>query len=541
MLARLTLILSLVTAVVALLGGFRLILYEWRRWRQRRWMNGLLVLVILLTFGPFLPLEAEATNHYIRAGAGGASPCSTSWATACSNVSLPAIRGDTYYFAAGNYTGYTFPDLAGTTDVIFKKATVADHGTATGWLDSYATGQAVWTSAWNLQMSHFVVDGVTGGGPSSWESGHGFKFDFVDVHHIYMVFPGQGGIAVTDFTLKHVEMTNQDTAPGDCDFLYPVAGGSNWTLQYNWLHNCGEDVAQVRGDHSNWLVEYNKFDHIYANGSFHADLLEYDDGTFSNLIFRYNWVDTFDFTYMVGTHESGTLSGAEVYGNLITNGGTNNGVVSALSGGGTITGTKFYNNTLYNIDVGGGAFQAGFGQTGGGSGNVGYNNIWYFTTAFGGNTGMPTTHDYNGFRNAGSFSEAHIQNFTSDPFVNAAGSNWALSAGTDVGNVLASPYNTDMNGVTRGADGTWDRGAIEYTTALPPASTGSYAVLLRSLSGVIQFVGLGASVWSLFCRRRVRQMARRGAECTAHAAILSVAYIRHQTIVVAEHYLERKH
>ncbi len=27
---------------------------------------------------------------------------------------------------------------------------------------------------------------------------------------------------------------------------------------------------------------------------------------------------------------------------------------------------------------------------------------------------------------------------------------------------LASPYNMDMDGKTRGADGTWDRGAYEF-------------------------------------------------------------------------------
>jgi hypothetical protein len=37
-----------------------------------------------------------------------------------------------------------------------------------------------------------------------------------------------------------------------------------------------------------------------------------------------------------------------------------------------------------------------------------------------------------------------------------------LAAPTTAGSPLASPYNTDLLGKTRGADGTWDRGAFEF-------------------------------------------------------------------------------
>jgi hypothetical protein len=33
---------------------------------------------------------------------------------------------------------------------------------------------------------------------------------------------------------------------------------------------------------------------------------------------------------------------------------------------------------------------------------------------------------------------------------------------------LSSPYNTDFAGNTRGADGTWERGAYEFNTTDPP-------------------------------------------------------------------------
>ena len=49
----------------------------------------------------------------------------------------------------------------------------------------------------------------------------------------------------------------------------------------------------------------------------------------------------------------------------------------------------------------------------------------------------------------------------SDPFVSVAGDDFHLS-GAQAGGTLSSPYNEDLDGVTRGADGTFDVGALEY-------------------------------------------------------------------------------
>ena len=49
----------------------------------------------------------------------------------------------------------------------------------------------------------------------------------------------------------------------------------------------------------------------------------------------------------------------------------------------------------------------------------------------------------------------------SPPFVNVATGDFHLT-GALAGASLAATYNQDMDDVTRGADGTWDRGAFEY-------------------------------------------------------------------------------
>jgi hypothetical protein len=54
-------------------------------------------------------------------------------------------------------------------------------------------------------------------------------------------------------------------------------------------------------------------------------------------------------------------------------------------------------------------------------------------------------------------------------FTDAANKNFHLTSATAAGANLSSPYNTDPDGVTRGGDGSWDRGAFEYTGGGPVA------------------------------------------------------------------------
>jgi hypothetical protein len=74
---------------------------------------------------------------------------------------------------------------------------------------------------------------------------------------------------------------------------------------------------------------------------------------------------------------------------------------------------------------------------------------------------------------------------TSDPFVNSAEHNFNLSseltgyAGVSIENVGTERFDLDYNGNIRGADGVWDRGAIEYG-----ASSGGSAAGLTIPGGV---------------------------------------------------------
>jgi hypothetical protein len=234
-------------------------------------------------------------------------------------------------------------------------------------------------------------------------------------------------------------------------------------MQYMYIHDVGCDIFQLRGNMTNFTLEYSKVARNNQDAACHGDVFEYDGGTASGWIHRYNWFDDCQGTYLWGTHESGTFTNAEIYGNIISGGKMDNGMLSALSGGGVISNLKFYNNTIANITT----INAGFQYLSRGSNNSIYNNIWYNSPA-----GMEGTHDYNWFSGSGSQSETHIQNGSGNPFVNLSADNYSLVRATSAGTMLAAPYNVDMNGNTRGADGMWDRGALEFTsgTSIPRPS-----------------------------------------------------------------------
>ena len=95
------------------------------------------------------------------------------------------------------------------------------------------------------------------------------------------------------------------------------------------------------------------------------------------------------------------------------------------------------------------------------SGDIARNNIWYMTN--GANTGCSA----NVCDNNSVFTSSH-------PFVDPNG-NFQLRSAL-AGALLSVPYDIDMRGVQRGADGTFDRGAFEFggevsgTAPAPPTN-----------------------------------------------------------------------
>ncbi len=168
-------------------------------------------------------------------------------------------------------------------------------------------------------------------------------------------------------------------------------------------------------------------------------------GLNANIIFRYN---VFEDIYGTGVlvFKDSEQAYYYVYGNLFFNSGgadyfTGNGSI-CNTGGDTNTYMFVYNNTFVDL----------LGYSTGilwynGSNNYATNNLWVNcenVNISGTNTSNNTT--------AGSTSL----------FTNYAADDFTLSRATDAGVGLGSPYNADMLGNLRAADGVWDRGAFEY-------------------------------------------------------------------------------
>lgn len=119
-------------------------------------MKSILKLLAFFALGQ----SAFGATWYVRDGASGSG---TSWSDAydeLSSAETAAARGDTIYIADGSYSAVTFNTAtSGSTLITIKKATVADHGTETGWSDTYGDGQATIAAQVMFSSSSWVIDG----------------------------------------------------------------------------------------------------------------------------------------------------------------------------------------------------------------------------------------------------------------------------------------------------------------------------------------------------------------------------------------------
>lgn len=414
------------------------------------------------------PVFADAANQYVRAGANGRNDGSD-WANAYTALPANFVRGDTYYVATGSYPGATLSTPAsGSATITIKKATVGDHGTATGWSDSYGTGQATFNSGFVFNSSNWVLDGQTGGGATnSWSQNFGFKIiERNDNNAILKV--GYNSTA-NNITISHVDLQGKGSVSNaggsySNDGL-AVYGASNVTLSYYRMAGIGRCPFFLSPN--NTVIEHGWVQSYFGSSAVHSEVAsiwgfagKVGDVTFRNNLFT----DIQSTGGIMWDNSSNNSARLYVYGNVFykpagATWGQANGVIGGWTGGGgeQFRNAAVYNNTFINVDQ-----QSLSTLPNIASGNVAYNNLFY-------NSSSPdfskfATHDYNYFINSGG---AHSEpNGTSansgDPFVNVSALDFRLKAGTAAGTALQAPFNVDPLGQTRGSDGTFDRGAFEY-------------------------------------------------------------------------------
>ncbi len=354
--------------------------------------------VILVGMLLSMAINAQAADKYVRKGASGSG---TSWTEAygdLKNVSGYGMSGSTLWVAAGNYTG-GFPDLS-VASVTIKRATVASHGTATGWSDTYDNQVTVSPpSGTNFLViaasaTGTVVDGV---GFLPW------KFRVVGVRGYDGMLRNDGADNVV---IRGIELDGmgESTPSGGPEDGLRWMGGANDIIEHNFIH----DFQQVGGAHNDGV----------------------QGPSCTNITFRYNVFKNNGMHIFLGDYAWGSQScnGISIHHNVFyndSNGGSYNGIVfKGTNSNGTYT-SKIENN-VFNLRGQGQVFYLADSPSPGCCNNVsnGYfrNNIIYSSTV-----GDVTfySHSYNVYYSSSGPTETG--RLTTDPqFTNVTSNDYSL-------------------------------------------------------------------------------------------------------------------
>ena len=433
-------------------------------------MKKLLFVTLLLAILFLGAMGAEAASRHVRAGATGANN-GTDWTNAYTALPSSLVRGDVYYIADGTYPSYIFDDaVSGTTLITIKKSTVADHGTNTGWLDTYGDGQAIF-GGWQIYTDYWVFDGQSRN--SNWRTGatnqYGIRIKVNGGKAIRL--DNGGGIGGDNLTFRYIDAEGggRDVGDSNSDVIYGLTGNSNITFQFCALHDSDRTIFLMRDNWQNLVIDHCYIARNNSNAAIHGELMSMTSAT--NLTFSNNTVeDTEGTAGLIAGLNGGTWNGGKIYGNTFRYSpaylactGRPAGACEGMSAVIYVANDASNNNSASNILVYNNTFVNLSGVWSGihieaGSGNVVRNNIWYNSARTDG-SGITTGQNWY-FNTINDSPGTGDQTCTSNCniFVNLTGGDFHLQAGTNAGLDVGSPYNVDPDGVTRG----WDRGAYEF-------------------------------------------------------------------------------
>ena len=419
-------------------------------------LRGLLlamVVLLLMTAG-----AAHAANRYVRAGASGASDGSD-WNNAYPTLPSTLQRGDTYYVAAGSYPAYTFDDAqSGTLTITVKKATAADHGTSTGWQAAYSSGQAVFSSVLRFATGYYVFDGQTRD-EADWFNGasYGFRVNHNGKDQNIVI---SGGAGSSNITIKHVYVDAIfENLPNTTVRRYAIDtdtyGGSIATnLLFHRMYVYGSNNVWFLRTTNGAIVEYSASNGVASNSANHGEIVNlYYSG--NNAVIRYNqWKNAY-----VGPNGGTALvaitqaDGLQFYGNVVWNFNSSDAAIGY--NGYSSSRNRVYNNTF----IGGTGYNSGT-ASGSGTDNLVYNNLYINNRT----VNLAGTHDYNSFSDSNGRGEPNAQvNVPTTMFADYANANFRPTVETARGIALPAPFDRDPLGLVRGADGSYTRGAYEFT------------------------------------------------------------------------------
>jgi hypothetical protein len=480
----------------------------------------------------FTAATCHAACHTVSPSGSGAAT-GADWNNTMANLPGTLTRGDTYYLADGvGYSASAFGTASGSTLIVVKKALASgDYGQACGVSAGFngptqGSGSATFSGSPALNLAGAAYILIDGQGRTTLNSGYGIVLDSSSCTNTTCYTLGlgfNGGAKASNITVQFTEF-KQSNPGGSTNFnqdygVYAYnndngtpAGGQlhDILLQNNYHHNSACDFIFTRGA-TNVTVQYSYFYNNNGGSACHGQLWE--DNNSSNVTFRHNQANdirgTSVFVVLCDICSGATIptTGFHMYSNVVTDsvggaGWTANGSMACLGPSISCSDMTFNNNTVANLQntgAGAGANVAGVTVNSATASPSCENNLFYNINAnVTISVGSCSTEDYNSAIFSGSlpgvFTGAHdvidtanTNHFTSCTSSGNAPADCTLTsdAGADYGSgvSLASPYNLSCTGilcsggasVTRGSDGTWERGWFEFvlgggggTPAAPP-------------------------------------------------------------------------
>jgi hypothetical protein len=339
--------------------------------------------------------------------------------------------------------------------IVIKRVRASDSVpiAAAGWESSFDSPVVISAPAHGVSFangfgSYVTIDGQVPAGirVNYPDGGRGVDLDgavdFTDITLRYIEAAGPGPISesgdtrgfdlttqglLTNVTVTHCEAHHSDT-------LMQVSRSENLVVEYCDLHHSGAVNADV----------------------YHPNVIYLSSVT--NATIRYNRLHDYDVEGIFFGDPG--INGVKIYGNVFYQGSStpDSGRGIEFDNSADSNNVLIYNNTFADLPLPGVNFTNG--QTHPGA--MVQNNLFYnIGVEFG-----PATHDYN-WVSGDSEGEQHGIANGSYPFVNVAAHGYHIldtvgpGLPKDRGVNLGAPYNLDLDGVARGANGGWDIGAYE--------------------------------------------------------------------------------
>lgn len=417
-------------------------------------------------------LPLHAAEHCVREDASGVKDGST-WDDAWTNLPSALVRGDTYYIADGTYGDYICDDAAsGNAYIFITKATAAEHGSETGWLDSYGDGAAEFTSI-EVRTAYWDIDGATGTGFES----RGIKVTYSGLYGAVMTS------STTPANKHHLRfrslelITSTNVSAAGLYFYLADDQGSiedpNLLIENVYSHGHGGlHLQQLSG---NYLIYRDSVWDTCAQADTdgHKEMMKWDSTNchvriYGNVFKDWQGYSVTGGLVIGGGGVDGSMTDWQIYNNVFywtefpDTGGTNtwsggNRVIGGLDSSDTDhDDIHVWNNTFLNITNTSAANIFTFG-TWTGSNSV-RNNLFVSCPGL---TTINEDTDWNAYYDCDNFSDyaANDTVLAGDPLRDSSTYDARLNTvvpGLD----LSSAFTTDITGRTR--SGTWDIGAYEY-------------------------------------------------------------------------------